>query len=160
MMPEFPSPKSQTTIPHAASQPDKKVPETLINSPTFQSGTWKVTFVKHELDGASRDRRCAKFDEDFGITLYLTELKGEVGCGDSAGDSGFAAKSVDMSIKGKRSKQNTPLYREKEAYLADCEKRALKGTTRITFEQWLLMEKEGDTSKLRLKKVRSKSGEN
>jgi hypothetical protein len=108
---------------------------------------------KHELDGASRDRKCVKFDDDFAVVLYLTELEGEVGSGD-AGNSNLNLMDSVSKAKKSSNKKAQPLYREKEAYRQDCEKRALKGVARITFEQWLVMEKEDEVAKLMLKKVR------
>lgn len=102
-------------------------------------GTLKTTFRKHEVDGAAADRKNVKFDEEFAVSFYLLELEGEVGEG---GDVGRSAK------KGSKA---GPLYREKEAYKIDCEKRAIKGGAQITFEEWLLNEREEETAKLRIK---------
>lgn len=142
--------------PHCLGHPLKDTPnsqeilEPEHHGPISIAGTWELTLQKHELDGASRDRKCAKFDDDFAVVLYLTELEGEIGSGD-AGNSSM----MDSISKAKKSsnKKATPLYREKEAYKQDCEKRALKGVARITFEQWLVMEKEDENAKLMLKRV-------
>ena len=95
-------------------------------------GARSLTLCKHEIDRAAKDTRCAHFDPDFRLELFLTPLPGQGGPGPALEAARVAAAAAGAEAS------EPPLRADRDAYRRYAALVAAAGRAPAECEAWLL----------------------